>query len=432
MTDITTLRTTTVQPTLNPEQQAALDSILAWANDPFSPPFFVLKGYAGTGKTFTVKMLPKLFRGRIAFCAPTNKATKVLRQSVRTPDYTPECRTIYSLLGLRMEANGELKELAAPDDPIDLSDYRMVIVDEGSMINATVLKYIKQAAEGKKLKFLFMGDPAQLPPVKELESPIWKFEGKAELATVMRHDNQILTLATAIRKVVDHPAPTIRLASDNDERGGVWKHDKTAFTRKILSEAERGGFSDGSAKVIAWRNVTVDQYNNLIRLAIYGQEAGAQWLPGDRVLFTEPAKDFNDEIVATTDDEGTVEKVHAEYHPIAGEIKCFRVTVQLDGGALVVAYTVHPESQSAYTRRVEELAQAARGNGRKWRDFWAFKENFHGLRHAYAITAHRSQGSTYSRVFVNYQDILLNRNRQEAFRCLYVACTRPTTELHLA
>ena len=63
--------------------------------------------------------------------------------------------------------------------------------------------------------------------------------------------------------------------------------------------------------------------------------------------------------------------------------------------------------------------------------FWEFKEAFHKLRHAYAITAHRSQGSTYDTAFVDWRDILLNRNRGEAFRCLYVACTRPKRRLFL-
>jgi hypothetical protein len=50
----------------------------------------------------------------------------------------------------------------------------------------------------------------------------------------------------------------------------------------------------------------------------------------------------------------------------------------------------------------------------------------------YGATVHRAQGSTYETVWVDYQDILKNRNRREAFQCLYVACSRPTTKLLLA
>ena len=73
----------------------------------------------------------------------------------------------------------------------------------------------------------------------------------------------------------------------------------------------------------------------------------------------------------------------------------------------------------------------ARVAPRKWGAFWEFKDAFHKLRHSYAITAHRSQGSTYNAAFVNWQDILLNRNKPEAMRCLYVACSRPKKELYL-
>lgn len=420
--------------TLNEDQTAALDRILEWLANPLGESFFVLKGSAGTGKTFTVKELVRQFKGRIVFTAPTNKATKVLRATLKTPQYNPECRTIYSLLGLRLEPNGEIKELKVPDDPIDLSEFRLVVVDEGSMLNKAVLQEIQAALNTfKHLRVLFMGDAAQLPPVGEVRSPIWDLPKIAALNKVMRHDNQILALATKIRGVVDSPTPNLTLATDNDGKQGVWKIDKNTFRALIASEAVKGRLTSGKTKIIAWRNATVDTYNALARMAIFSSEAvKSRWLPGDRLIFTEPVKDFNDEIIATTDDEGLVERVQVEYHPIHGTVKCFRVTVQIDDGPLVVAYAVHPEGQVEFTQQTETLSAIARSNPRKWKDFWAFKESFHACRHAYAVTAHRSQGSTYETAMVDYQDILLNRTRHEAFRCLYVACTRPTTKLVLA
>lgn len=418
--------------TLNPGQLAALDSILSWLEAPLADPFFVLKGFAGTGKTFTVKELVKRFKGRIVFTAPTNKATKVLRSTLKRPDYNPECRTIYSLLGLRLEASGEIRELKVPEDPIDLSQFRLIVVDEGSMLNAQVMGHLHDAlAVFPHLRVLFMGDAAQLPPVKEKESPIWKLRQVATLDKVMRHDNQILKLATAIRNVVNSPAPSLRLDSNFDETGGVWKLSKAMFVSAIRDHAREGLLTSGQSKVIAWRNVKVDEYNRIARETIFDPAEAKRsfWLPGDRLIFTSPAKDFNDEVIATTDDEGLVDKVIEEYHPIHSSVKCYRITVHIDDGPLAVAYAVHQEGRAEHARIVEELAQAARSNGRKWQDFWLFKESFHEVRHAYAITAHRSQGSTYHTALVDYQDILCNQNRGEAFRCLYVACTRPTTRL---
>ena len=421
-----------MQPTLNQEQAAALDQIQEFLLGTDS--FFVLRGSAGTGKTFCIRKLVEKWKGRIVFTAPTNKATKVLRESVTLPDYRPECRTIYSLLGLRMEANGEVKELRVREDgdeKLDLSQYRAVVVDEGSMINAAVMEHIEKAASEFKLKFIFLGDPAQLPPVGELTSPIWKLSEGATLTKVMRHDNAILELATRLREQVNRMAPSIKLDANNDGQEGIWKYG-TRFQHEIVQSALAGEFTQpAGSKVIAWRNVEVDKFNQLIRRAIFPGVTDP-WVTGDRVLFTSPAKDLDDKPMTSTDDEGEIQRVDVDWHPVYGQFKTWRISIALDDNRTVVARVLHPESQAAYAEECEHLANIARSNSRKWQDFWKFKEAFHQIRYAYAITAHRAQGSTYDTVFVYWQDILLNRNRQEAFRCLYVAITRPKRVLALS
>jgi ATP-dependent exoDNAse (exonuclease V) alpha subunit len=444
MNTITTPKLNAVAPPpLNAEQDAALTAAIAWINDtsPDRQPFFILKGYAGTGKTFTVKSLVDRVKGRFVFCAPTNKATKVLRDSFSGTGYKPDCRTIYSLLGLRLEANGEVKELKvaerAPDEEqLDLSLFKAVIIDEASMLPLMLLRdHITEASNTTGARFLFMGDPAQLPPVGEIRSPVWGLSNLGiptqELTHVMRHDNQILKLVTTIREKVDLPLPNIKLASDNDSFEGVWHSSKSEWLTKIRETAVTGAFHDGSAKAIAWRNVTVDQLNALIRSS-YFPGARHSWVDGDRVIFTSPAKDLDEQLMATTDDEGRATRVVESYHPYYGDLKTYDVDIELDTGKLVTARVLHPASAKAYETQLQDKAAAAKVNGRLWKEFWELKEAFHALRHAYALTAHRSQGSTYETCFVDASDILLNRNRQEAFRCLYVACSRPKKQLRLA
>ena len=417
-------------PTLNEEQASALDSIDGFLSSDAS--FFVLSGSAGTGKTFCVRELVNRTKGRFIFTAPTNKATKVLRESVTRDDYKPECRTIYSLLKLRLEANGEVKELKAPEDPIDISAYKAVIVDEASMVNAVLFQHIQEASKKFKIKFIFLGDAAQLPPVKELRSPVWELAFGSKLTKVMRHDNAILVLATALREQVDRFAPSIKLSQNNDGEQGIWKYPGIEFEKQIILDVDAGAFvKPNGSKVIAWRNVEVDKFNSLIRNRIFPQASGP-WLVGDRVLFTAPAKDIDDAPMASTDDEGEVTRVDTEWHAVHGDMKIFRIAITLDDNRTVVARVLHPESQVRFAKKVEELSAAANANSRKWKDFWEFKDAFHSLRYAYAITAHRAQGSTYDTAFVYWQDILSNRNRQEAFRCLYVACTRPRRALVLS
>ena len=420
----------TDKPTLNDEQSLAITAILTWLDS--DEPFYLLSGSAGTGKTFCVRELASRIKGRIVFTAPTNKAVKVLRDSLTEPSYKPECRTIFSLLGLRLEANGEVKELTSPEDPVDLGSYRLVVVDEASMNNRHLMAAIREANSLAQTKFLFLGDPAQLPPVGEASSEVWRIEQTSQLLTVMRHDNEILELATRLRKVVDHPAPNIKLASANDGVEGVWLAPTADwFNKAVLKAAEDGLFTNNRVKAIAWRNETVGKLNQLIRARIF-DDVALPWLPGDRVIFTAPAKDLGDETIATTDDEGVVVRASEDWHPNYQDFQMYRITIALEPeNRLVMALVLHPASQRDFAARHLQLLEKAKANSRNWRHYWDFREAFHSLRHAYAITAHRAQGSTYESVFVDWRDILLNRNRQEAFRCLYVACTRPRKKLIL-
>jgi exodeoxyribonuclease-5 len=419
--------------TFNEEQLTALEQIVEWLQDPDADWCFLLEGYAGTGKTYTIEGLIELAKGRLIFTAPTNKATKVLRDTLTSDEYKPECRTIYSLLGLTLEANGEIKELAAPEDPLDLSHYKAVVVDEASMVNSKLFKFIQQTAEDSKVKFIFMGDPAQLPPVGELRSPVWQInENHAKLFKVMRHDNQILEFVTRLRQVVDHPAPTCKIVSNNADGEGVWKLGEGEFEQRLLDAASLGHFSiPNHSKAIGWRNVTVDRLNRVIRGRIFPGEENL-WRAEDRVTLLGPAKDLSGQTCGTTDDEGTVTRVEVDYHPVYESMKTWRLTITTDDNRIVVWRSLHADSLFEYNRKVEELAAAAKLNRRLWGMFWKFKEAFHPTRHAYATTAHRAQGSTYVAAYVDYRDILLNRNRQEAYRCLYVAASRPKKSLYLA
>ena len=422
-----------VEAQLNSEQAAAVKAMTDFLSS--AEPFFVLSGAAGTGKTFTIKELVKQVKGRLIFTAPTNKATKVLAETFSSEDlsggYKPECRTIFSLLALRLEANGAVKELTHPEDPVDLTKYVAVIVDEASMINSNLWEYIKVTAKEQKVKFILMGDAAQLPPVGELNSPVWAVEKVVGLTKVMRHDNQILTLATRIRGLVNHPAPSIKIERDWLGVEGVDRVSERVFRDLIMVKASIGEFSQKTTcKAIAWRNVTVDSLNSLIRKAIFPDAVG-EFFPEDRIIMTEPAFDLDDNRItlATTDMEGSVERATIEYHPKHGEMKCWRIVVVMDSGHPVVLWKLHPESQATYNRKLSDLASQAKAAPRMWKKYWDFKESFHQLRYAYALTAHRAQGSTYDKVFVDMGDILINRNRQEAFRCLYVAVTRPRKQL---
>ena len=418
--------------TVSPEQAVAIDSLMQFIADP-DPQYieFVLEGFAGTGKTFCMReVVARCSKNKIkfAFTAPTNKAAKVLAEVVGSAG------TIYSLLGLRIDKSGELKKLVTSVAPPDLSEFDVVFIDEGSMINSRLHDILLSQALDHNLKIIYMGDPCQLPPVGEIASPIWTVQSyHARLSTVMRHDNQILALVTNIRNQVESITPSINIVSSNANGEGVWKLSKAQFKNSIYAAAEGGDFADGAkSKVIAWRNQRVGEYNDLIRHAIYGAEAQRGFfMPGERIVAASPCMK-GEESLLHTDDEAIVEKALACAHPIEPRYKAWELHCRTEMNRVIRLLVLHPESVERYERDSNELAAAARGNPKAWQKFWLHKELFHDVKYAYALTAHRSQGSTYENVWVDYQDVLLNRNRREAFQCLYVACSRPTTRLYLA
>lgn len=413
---------------LTQEQSLAIDALMEFLANPNPPDnFFVLSGFAGTGKTFCMREVlsrSRHSRAKFAFTAPTNKAAKVLRQ------ITGEACTIYSLLGLRIDKSGELKKLSTGGKVVDISEFDAVFVDEGSMVNSSLFSILRK----HEVKVVFMGDAAQLPPVGEDASKIWtSCESGVALTKVMRHDNQILRLVTSIREAMDSVAPSIKIENDHSANEGVWKMTKAAFKKSIFEAAEAGEFADGSkSKVIAWRNVKVVEYNDLIRRAIWGGAADqVSYMPGERLVAAEPCLK-GEEVLLTTDEEAIVESAIACKHPMEPKYSAIELLCRSEANVPVRLLVLHPESRVQFDIDSQHLAHEAKANPKLWQKFWRHKELFHGVKYAYALTAHRSQGSTYQSVWVDYQDILLNRSRKEAFQCLYVACSRPTTQLILA
>jgi len=413
----------------NSDQVEVIDKITNFLTAPYvADPFYLLEGAAGTGKTFCLREVAARYKashGRLAYTAPTNKATKVIRA------LTGEACTIYSLLGLRIQANGEMKELAEPAHQVDLSLLDGVAVDEGGMVPTKLFTLIRKEAIKHNLRFIFLADRYQLPPVGEKESPIFKLTQRSVLTKVERHDNQILNLVTSIRQSMDQVVMNVNIKSDNDGKEGVWKIPKQEFKARIFSDAQAGAFSDTNAtKVIAWRNVKTSEYNNIIRHAIFGAGA-AHYEVGERIIAASPCIQAN-EVVLATDDEAIVENVTESRHPLAPEFRSIELRCRTEDNRVIRLMVLHPASAQEYENACQTLANAARSEPRKWKAYWTHRELFHDVKYAYAITAHRAQGSTYETTYVDYQDILMNRERREAFQCLYVAASRPTTRLILA
>jgi len=160
---------------LNNDQTNAFDSIMEFF-DESEIEAFVLKGYAGTGKTFLVKRVveyinTKYPNRRIAITAPTNKAVKVLQMAGMFSkdnkdifsnlfESSPRIAysTIHKLLGLKeqISANGEQSFVADKSAKTSLADFKYLIVDEVSMLDDMLCAEILRFAD--KVCVIFMGE----------------------------------------------------------------------------------------------------------------------------------------------------------------------------------------------------------------------------------------------------------------------------------
>lgn len=407
-------------------QQHALSDLEKWLKTGES--YFVLRGYAGTGKTFIVKEFAKLLYGAPAlYTAPTNKATKVLRMLMDGA----LCKTIYSALSLRMTTREDELVLTASEEKFNIGKYKIVVVDEASMLNTEIMSHLEDACRRFGIKVLFVCDPCQLPPVGEDISPVMALDCPTfELTEVVRHDNQILELATSIRNSILTGARIAPISFDSGSEKSVWQLSDHGFYERCRKMA-RNGFND--VKIVAWRNRTVDSLNNLVRDELYTEEQRdfGTWLIGDSVVMTEPVGSGKN-TVATTDDEGIISESDIDMDAETG-LKCYHLSVKMEDGTTIMIRTIHEDGMSNFQQQLGELAAQARKPGQRsvWKTFWGLKNRFINIRHSWALTAHRAQGSTFKRVLVDAGDILSNSDSETAKRCLYVATTRPSKHLFL-
>jgi len=416
---------------LKGDQPLAWEKLVNWINS--DEPYFILKGHSGSGKSTLMKKLVSVSRKHFFyFTAPTNKATKVLATLINH-----QAKTIYSLLGLKMgysevEGHEETLQLTVPDDIVPLPRGSIVVVDEASMIPRMLVDYIDKHVQTQGICVIYVGDPAQLPPVGEVSSPAWRVTDnkscKVLMKKVIRYDSELLDLATRIRIQLKNKDYTNPIEDDNDGTKGVWYLSKAEFEEHLLRDITPETFK--TTKVICWRNKTVNYYNNIIRAKLgFTKPIEAK----DIVALASPVS-IDSKIIGNTDDEGVVVSTYDTFYKVRG----LRVPVHkvlLDMGDTTLNLQIVQEGYEELDVLLSNLAREARevrsGFQRKtkWREFWSIKEQFHKIRFYYSSTIHRIQGYTLVTAYVCVHDIFANRNYQERHRGLYVAVSRPTTRL---
>ena len=236
-----------------------------------------LSGYAGTGKTSLMEMLAekmnKQYRG-IIFSASTNKAAAVLKARVAKSGFP--AYTLNKVFGISVEVDPN-KEYDAKDLITVLKDSdiiypgAVVVIDEASMINEHNYNVLNGIAEQYGIKIIYVGDEAQLSPVKEnKESKVFRDNNGriARLTKVERtDDNAILKEATALRN-----GEELSGESSFNERGEgvayISQNNKTTI-REIVQRFVKGLKANPNYfRILAYTNKAVAKYNLAVRNAL--------------------------------------------------------------------------------------------------------------------------------------------------------------------
>ena len=390
--------------------------------------FTGLRGYAGTGKTYLVSRLVEQLLDEdcaVTVCAPTHKAVQVLSEELG--DAPVQMQTLHSFLGLRLNPTEEGEYELVAEEERDFTE-GVVIVDEASMIGREEWSHIEDAPFW--VQWLFVGDPAQLPPVNEEPSPALDVPGPT-LETIHRQaaDNPILELATKIRTGADG-----RFGSKfEDGKGVAVTRDREEFLDSVLRTFDTEAFAEDAthARMLAYRNETVRRYNREIRAERYGADADrfveGEWLVGTETWFHDGVQRLtNSEEVRVK--KATVDTFEADDQ---SEWTVWELKVRTPGRGLTrTVHVLHEDEFERYEERLERRREKAQDDPSKWDRFFELREQFARVDYAYATTVHRAQGSTYDTVFVDHRDVRVCRG-DERDALLYVAVTRPSRRLAL-
>lgn len=455
------------------DQHQAIDLLAQFILSPETNRVFLLKGFAGTGKTSllaaVVRTLEQLERPCVLM-APTGRAAKVFSLYSDHPAYTIHKR-IY-------------RQKSIDEDSIFTLNFNMLhrvffIVDEASMISNSTDSSMQHNsllddlvsfvyAGDQQCRLILVGDTAQLPPVGEAESPALQAEvlrsyGLDVMQTTLRQivrqqeESGILWNATVLRRLIDteqvFDLPKIRFFGFTD----VVNVPGDELIETLSNCYNRYGQDE--TMVVCRSNKRAIVYNNGIRNQILGREEELStqdlvMIAKNNYYWTAPSNSPERERTHSGELEGAsvsflangdiavVERVRNQRELYGFHFAdCILRLPDYDDyevEATVLLDTLHAEAPALTHEQQERLFQRVmedymdiplkRDRLKKMKEDPYF--NALQIKYAYAVTCHKAQGGQWSHVFIDQGYMTDDMLGPDYFRWLYTALTRATDTVY--
>lgn len=421
---------------------------------------FILKGYAGTGKTTLisaiVKVLPKL-KLKSVLLAPTGRAAKVISNYSGKKAFTIHKKIYRKKIAASPEMNFVLGD--------NIMENTLFIIDEASMISDQVHDYIRQSLlqdlisyvyNGKNCKLMLVGDTAQLPPVGSAISPALneqfvsdQFRLKVftyELTDVVRQEKEsgILFNATQLRELVrkgEEVFPKFKIRGYKD----IFRMTGERLVEGLNYAYDKYGMEN--TIVICRSNKNANAYNQNIRNRILYREE--ELTGGDHIMVVRnnyywlKPEDNSGDFIANGDIARIrkVRRIEEQYgfrfaelvielldYPDEEPLSC---KVMLD-----TLYAETPSLSNADNKRFYEavLQDYMHIENKKFRMEELKKDPYYNalqIKFAFAVTCHKAQGGQWPAVFIDQGYLTDEMLNTEFLRWLYTGVTRSNKELFL-
>lgn len=425
---------------LNVQQLEAKKLILDFINS--GSGFFGLLGAGGCGKTFLITSLPDA--EDYQYLAPTNKAVNVLRRSLlKNGIIEPKVKTIDSFFKLRMKKDEDNKTTFSYKQPLPNNLPNVIIVDECSMLTSKHVELLQGLL--KKIPIILLGDDKQIPPVESDDMGFIDNDGFSKSKSFgILNKSYTLTIqsrqsgASELYKLINGFRLNMHKDIQLKKIAQVKSNDKDILFLNQNSDEFYDFVLNNDCVAVTFKNNTADLFNykigkTLIKSKTYNiREVNEnESLMFNKFYIKEDVSFYTSELVV-------VKKIYKEdvlinipvlNYTIKGEQKKAIVTNENGLDKIVWLKNTNLRDRVYDKIRREKKKISNKENLSILNTFYSdFKNGFADLKKPFALTSHKSQGSTYENVIIPVYDFY-KKNIKDQNQLIYVAMSRASKKI---